>query len=211
MDTSFLDQILDKVSNLEGWAAYGTMFSVLVTCGLGLPIPEDLTLVTAGYLAYLENVDLLPAIGICFIGVLTGDFILFMLGRKLGTGFFNLPGVRFIVTPERVAIAQEKLKKNARKVCFVARFLAGLRAPIYLSAGMLGVKPATFVSLDALAALISVPTIVYLGFYFGDEIELGLHYIRKAEKYLMITLAVVGLIVIISALRKHLRGNVEEA
>src|SRR5580704_981307 len=115
MDTSFLDQILDKVSNLEGMAAYATMFGVLVTCGLGLPIPEDLTLVTAGYLAYLENVDLLPSIAVCFIGVLSGDFILFMLGRKLGRGFFDLPGVRFIVTPDRVEFAQAKLRKNARK------------------------------------------------------------------------------------------------
>jgi membrane protein DedA with SNARE-associated domain len=210
MDTSFLDQVLDKVSNLEGLAAYITMFSVLLTCGLGLPVPEDLTLVTAGYLAYLENVNLLPAIAVCFVGVLTGDIILFMLGRKLGRRIFDLPGVRFIITRERVEFAQSKLKKNARKVCFIARFLAGLRAPIFLSAGMLGVSPKTFISLDALAALISVPTLIYLGFYFGDEIELALHYIRHAEKYLMIALAIIGLFVIFRALHKRMIGDVKK-
>ena len=207
MDASFLDQVLDKVSNLEGVAAYATMFGVLLSCGLGLPIPEDLTLVTAGYLAYLENVGIYPAIFVCFLGVLSGDIILFMLGRKLGPRIFELPGIRFLVTPQRVEFAQAKLRKNARKVCFVARFLAGLRAPIFLSAGILGVKPATFISLDALAAMISVPALVYLGYYFGDEIELGLHYIRRAEKYLMITLAVVGMLVVFNALRNRLRGH----
>ena len=96
-----------------------------------------------------------------------------------------------------------------RKVCFTARFLAGLRAPIYLSAGMLGVKPRLFVSLDLLAAMISVPTIVYLGYYFGDEIDVGLGYIRRAEHYILMTLAIVGLIVVLNAIRKKMQGNVD--
>src|SRR4051812_42185737 len=108
MDPSFLDQILDKVSNLEGMNAYITIFSILLACGLGIPIPEDVTLVTAGYLAYLENIDLPWAILACFVGVLSGDFVLFTLGRLLGRRFFDLPGVRFLVTPERIALAQAK-------------------------------------------------------------------------------------------------------
>ncbi len=205
MDASFLDQILDKVGNLEGISAYLTIFGVLFACGLGIPVPEDVTIVTAGYLAYLENIDLLWGIVVCFLGVLSGDFILFSLGRLYGKHFLDLPGVRFIVTPERIALAQAKLRKNEKKVCFLARFLAGLRAPIYLSAGMLGVRPITFVSLDALAAAISVPLLTYLGYYFGDEIEIGLHYIRRAERYIMVTLAIVGLIFILKSIRNKMR------
>ena len=205
MDVSFLDQVLDKVSNLEGIPAYATIFSVLFACGVGVPIPEDITIVTAGYLAYSENIELPWAIVVCFFGVLSGDFILFSLGRIFGRHFLDLPGVRFIMTPERVALAQEKLKNNEKKVCFIARFLAGFRAPIYLSAGMLGVRPVVFVSLDSLAAAISVPLLTYLGYYFGDEIDVGLHYIRRAERYIMITLAVVGLFFIIKSIHGKMR------
>ncbi len=205
MDVSFLDQVLDKVSNLEGIPAYATIFSVLFACGVGVPIPEDITIVTAGYLAYSENIELPWAIVVCFFGVLSGDFILFSLGRIFGRHFLDLPGVRFIMTPERVALAQEKLKNNEKKVCFIARFLAGFRAPIYLSAGMLGVRPMVFVSLDSLAAAISVPLLTYLGYYFGDEIDVGLHYIRRAERYIMITLAVVGLFFIIKSIHGKMR------
>src|ERR1700722_9427830 len=211
MDASLLDRILDWVSNLEGLAAYGAIFGVLFSCGLGLPIPEDVTLVTAGDLAYLENVDLFIAMGVCLLGVLCGDFILFTLGRVYGKHLLDLPVIRFIATPERINFASAKLKKNVRKVCFTARFLAGLRAPIYLSAGMLGVKPRVFVSLDFLAALISVPTLTYLGYYFGDEIDIGLGYIRRAERYLLVTLAIVGLIFVLSTIRKKMQGNVEES
>jgi membrane protein DedA with SNARE-associated domain len=202
MDASFLDQILDKVGHLEGSSAYTAIFSILFACGLGLPIPEDLTLFAAGYLAYLENIELHWAMAVCLVGVLIGDFTLFTIGRLFGRRVLNLPGVRYIMTPERIALAQAKLKKNARKVCFIARFLAGLRGPIYFTAGMLGVRPLTFVSLDSMAALISVPALTYLGYYFGDEIEIGLHYMRRAERYIMIGLAVIGFLVVLNLLRK---------
>jgi membrane protein DedA with SNARE-associated domain len=204
MDASFLDQFLDKIANLEGVTAYLTIFGVLFGCGLGIPIPEDLTLITAGYLAYLENISLLGAIIVGFIGVLSGDFLLFTLGRVFGRHIFELPMIRFFITPQRINYAQAKLKKNVRKICFTARFVAGLRAPIFLSAGMLGVKPMIFISLDAAAALISVPTLTYVGYYVGDEIEIGLSYIRRAEHYLIIALAVIGLLVVLNGIRKKL-------
>lgn len=208
MEASLLDQFLDKVSNLEGITAYATLFSVLFGCGLGIPIPEDLTIVTAGYLAYLENISLPWAMVVCFFGVLTGDFLLFTMGRLFGKKFFDLPGVRFFITPDRISYAQAKLKKNVRRICFSARFLAGLRAPIYLSAGMLGVKPRVFVFFDALAAMISVPVLTFMGYYFGDEIDIGLGYIRRAERYILVGLAVVGLVVLLHSLRKRMRADV---
>jgi membrane protein DedA with SNARE-associated domain len=138
------------------------------------------------------------AIAVCFLGVLVGDTVLFFLGRRLGKRFFNLPGVRFVFSPERVKFAEDKLKRNARKVCFTARFLAGLRAPIFFTAGMLGVKPRDFLLLDGTAALLSVPAITYLGYYFGDEIDIALHYMRRAERYFLVVFAVIGFIFVVN-------------
>jgi membrane protein DedA with SNARE-associated domain len=194
------------VSDLHGIYAYGTVFGVLLACGLGLPMPEDITLVIAGYLSFLENIELVPAIAVCMVGVLAGDVILFMLGRIYGKKIIELPVIRWAVTPRRLAIATEKLKTNSKKVCFIARFMAGLRAPIYLSAGIAGVKLSTFLILDFLAALISVPLWVYLGYYFGDEIDVGFHYARRAEKYILIGLALLGLYFLI---RKLLQTNLK--
>ena len=42
----------------------------------------------------------------------------------------------------------------------LARFMPGLRAPIYFTAGTVGVKFHTFLFYDGLAALVSVPAIV---------------------------------------------------
>jgi membrane protein DedA with SNARE-associated domain len=40
----------------------------------------------------------------------------------------------------------------------------------FLAAGTLGVKPGKFLFLDFLAALIAVPLLLYLGYYFGENI-----------------------------------------
>jgi len=210
MDNSIIDQILEKASQLRGPPAYGTIFAVLLACGLGLPVPEDVTLVTAGYLSHLGNIELSVAIGICLIGVLLGDLFLFFLGRKLGKRAFKLPLIRNLLTPDRIKYAEERLQKNSRKVMFAARFLAGLRAPIYLTAGILNVRPRIFVGLDFLAATLSVPLLVTAGWYFGAEIDIALLYVRKAEKYVMIGLAVIGAYFIIRSLLRPSDPKMDE-
>ena len=130
---SILDLFLDKFATLEGPQAYGALFGVLLACGLGVPIPEDITLITAGYLAYLGNIDVYLAMVVCFFGVIAGDFTIFMMGRTFGKKVFQLPLLRYVFTPERVAIAQVRVKKNAKRLVFFARYLAALRAPVYLS------------------------------------------------------------------------------
>src|SRR4051812_47220952 len=112
MSPGFLDLILDKVSNLEGIYAYATIFAFLFGCGIGFPMPEDIILVVSGYLSYLENIDLLTTNVVCLLGVLTGDLILFLLGKIYGRKILKLPLIKYIVTPKRLAYATEKIKKN---------------------------------------------------------------------------------------------------
>ncbi|MBK9293478.1 MAG: DedA family protein [Oligoflexia bacterium] len=200
MEPTFLDQVLDKVSQLEGGYAYGTIFGILFACGMGLPVPEDITLVIAGYLSYLENIELLTAMIVCMVGVLVGDAILFGLGRIYGKRILKLPVFRSLLTPTRLQYMTEKFQRNSRKVCFLARFMAGLRAPTYLAAGISGVKLSTFLIMDTLAAIISVPLWVYLGFYFGGEIDVAFHYMRRAERYILLALALIGAYFILKAI-----------
>src|SRR5690606_13206787 len=136
-----------------------------------------------------------------FVGVLLGDCILFFLGRHYGTRVFTLPLFRRIFTVERIEIARKKVLGNSKLICFTARFLPGLRAPIYLTAGMLGVRPITFLLLDGFAALISVPVWVYLGFYLGENIDYAIAVAAKAQIYILLGLFAAVLIYIFYRMR----------
>ena len=64
---------------------YAKLAGLLLLCGLGLPIPEDISLIAGGYLAHLGTVDLHRIFLVCFLAVLGGDSIAFGLGRGFGS------------------------------------------------------------------------------------------------------------------------------
>ena len=197
MDPSLIaSQILEAVSQLSGWATYATIIGILVICGLGIPIPEDITLLVAGLLAASGHITFPGALTAGMVGVLFGDAFLFFMGRRYGKKIFGLPGLRRLFTEERVLMAEQKIRRNGPFICFVARFLPGLRSPIFAMSGALGVRPIVFFSLDGFAAMISVPVWVYFGYWTGNNLELE-EALEIAEKYQGYVLA--GLVLLIGS------------
>ena len=172
MFKELLAQILAFSANLTGFNAYFLILLILTICGLGVPIPEDITLILGGMLAGVGNISLLGAMIAGFIGVLIGDTFLFFLGRKFGYRVFKFKLVKKMLSEERIQKARSRIHKNSKFICFTARFFPGLRAPIYLVAGAMKVSPATFLILDGFAALVSVPVWVYLGYYVGKRVSI---------------------------------------
>lgn len=146
---------------------YLAVFIMLLVCGFGIPVPEDVTLVTGGVIAGMGYADVHTMFAVGMVGVLVGDGLVFLSGRHLGRRVMGWPGVRCVLTPARFRKAQRVFIKYGRWVMFVARFLPGLRTPVFFTAGTTGrVNFLTWLVMDGLAALISVPIWVYLG-YFG--------------------------------------------
>lgn len=173
---------------------YLAVFGVLLACGFGLPIPEDISLVAGGIISGLHytNVHVMFVVGMA--GVLLGDGIVFTAGRILGQKVFQIPLVKKLITPERYTKVQDKFAKHGRWVVFAARFMPGLRTPVFLTAGATRqVSFMQFLALDGLAALISVPVWVYLGYLGADNREWLLHWVKRGQ---VASFVLLGLIVI---------------
>lgn len=183
--SSFSYKLIAFLSGFSGFTAYAVILGVLLACGLGVPIPEDITLVSAGVLAALGKISILGAMIAGLVGVLIGDTFLFFLGRFYGYKVFKLRLFRSVFTEDRIEKAKEKIVSNSRFICFAARFLPGLRAPIYLTAGIMGVKPIVFFTLDGLAALISVPVWVYVGYIFGNNLDKVLEVAMEVQGFII--------------------------
>lgn len=112
---------------------YAAVFFVLVICGFGVPIPEDLTLVTGGVISGMgyTNPHIMFAVGM--LGVLAGDGIMFAAGRIWGQKILKFKPIARIMTPKRYAQVQEKFDKYGNWVLFVARFLPGLRTAVFVT------------------------------------------------------------------------------
>ena len=208
-EKAFSNKLIVFLSGFSGFTAYGAIFASLLVSGLGVPIPEDITLMSAGLLAALGKISLAGAMLAGFVGVLMGDTFLFFLGRTWGERVFRLPGIKYVFTKKRIQLARQKIINNSKLICFVARFLPGLRAPIYLTSGIMGVRPVVFFALDGLAALLSVPLWVMLGWWFGQNIDEALRVLAQIQGYIFAGLGV--LIVVYIIWKRRLKATVQPA
>lgn len=187
--------MLDFLVNLFTNNGYAAVFVALLVCGFGLPLPEDLTLIAGGVIAGLgyANVHVMHAVGL--LGVLAGDSAMFLVGRQLGPRALKLRFVQRLLKPRTYARVEQKFARYGNRLMFVARFLPGLRAPIFLSAGITGqVRFRHFVLLDGLAALISVPIWVYLGYYGAQNHDWLLVWIKRSKIGIAIVLAILAVL-----------------
>lgn len=154
-----------------GTHSYVVMFGILVACGFGLPMPEDVVLVTGGILASHGVTHLWLVNIVCMAGVLIGDSTIFFLGNKFGRTLKTRGVFKRIFTEKRDKNVKALFDKYGDKVIFMGRFMPGLRTPIFFTSGMYHVTPWKFLLLDGTAALISVPLWIWIGFLFGKNLE----------------------------------------
>ncbi len=168
--TQYLDVLVDRFNYLGP-------FVVLLLCGLGLPLPEEVTLIAAGLLLYQGQVEFVPICLVCGAAILLGDTVPYLLGRRYGAQALENRLVSKILHPERFAIVEHKFNRYGSWVVFMCRFLPGIRIPAYFTAGTLGMRYRHFLILDGLGVLVSVPISIYIAELFGGQIE-------KAEAHL---------------------------
>ncbi|MDB6127622.1 MAG: hypothetical protein JWM35_1518, partial [Verrucomicrobia bacterium] len=82
-------------SPLSLWGPFG----LLLLCGLGLPIPEDVVLVVAGALGEIDGRFWVKVSVVMYFGVLIGDTLIFFAGRQLGARLLASSWLQRILPP----------------------------------------------------------------------------------------------------------------
>lgn len=166
---AFLEYV--QASPLAIWG----LLALLILCGVGLPMPEDIILIGAGLVAAGTGHSWLTTSVLMYLGVLAGDSLIFAIGRRFGARLLGLRWTRRWLSPEKQERIARLLDRYGSAGYFLARFLPGLRAPIFWTAGAMKVRYVRFALFDGLAALISVPVFVWLGTFlwqkFGDDFD----------------------------------------
>lgn len=189
-------------------------FVGLLACGMGLPIPEDIILVVAGFLAGQNNGKILPPIIVTYLGIMIGDSLIFFVGQKLGRKVMKSNVAQKILTPERLERAVSAFHKYGIWVNFFGRFLPGVRTAIFFTGGTLKYPFHRFLLMDGLAALISAPLFVWLGYWagmkFSENISLLDHYLKKTKAYFSLSMLIVLIVVsIVLYIKSKKRKEIE--
>lgn len=165
--------LLDLLDILTPYGTYSyfVMFGILLACGFGFPMPEDIVLISGGILASRGITHFGAVHAVCMAGVLCGDCIVYYMGRRFGPQIKSKGIFKKIINENIDRRVSEVMHKYGDKVIFMARFMPGLRTPVFMTCGIYQVKPWKFFLLDGAAAIISVPLWIYVGYVFGKNLE----------------------------------------
>jgi membrane protein DedA with SNARE-associated domain len=183
-----------RVARLIERFTYAAIIGVLLLCGMGLPLPEEAPILTSAVLAHAGHLDPWWALGACLFGVMLGDSVMFFLGRRWGTHVLDHRLPRRLLTVEHRERIAAYFQRYGAWIIFAARFLPGIRAPLFLTAGTMRVPFWLFFLMNGMAALLSIPLSFWLAYVFTDKLQEVLHQ-RDTVQYWALGVIAVGVVV----------------
>lgn len=175
---------------------YLGLFVLLVLATLGFPFPEDAILILCGFMIAHDVVEPVPAILILSAGMICTDIFLYHIGRKYGRMVVAHQRFSRIISPRRIRKLSRSFEKWGIFVIFFGRHLVGLRAQIFLVAGILKMPRTKFVLADTLSSFITIALMVGTGYWGGNYIEMIKTDVAAAQNAMLI-LALIGLICVL--------------
>jgi membrane protein DedA with SNARE-associated domain len=150
---------------------YLGIFILLILGGVGLPFPEDTTLILSGFLVAHKIINPLPGFLVIYAGLLISDFSLYWVGKKYGRRVVEHKKFQKLISSERLFRLEEKFKRWGVLVVFFGRHLLGVRAQVFLVAGVMRMPTIKFLMADAVSAILTVTLMVGIGYLGGNSIE----------------------------------------
>lgn len=163
---------------------YLAMIGMMLISSVGFPLPEEVTFISVGILAFMgANPQLFPppypgapvvnpteAALIAFLAVVMSDLFIYTIGRIWGRRILYHPKLKRFFSPDILAKVEKWTQKYGAYACGIFRFTPGIRFPGHLACGVLKYPVWKFVLIDGFAAAISVPTQILLIAHYGEPI-----------------------------------------
>jgi membrane protein DedA with SNARE-associated domain len=178
---------------LDALLYHGSYFGIilfLILTGCGLPIPEEVAIIGAGIASSAGSLEPWRAFAACLVGALLGDCVMYGIGYHFGHSLAKRhPHFAHLLHAERQGTIEEMMRRHGFKVFLLARFMVGLRSPVYLTAGILRISFRRFLLVDAFCATAVVGTFFWLSHRYGDHIR---RWIFRLD--LLVTVVVVAVV-----------------
>lgn len=162
---------------------------MMTSSSFGLPIPEEVTIITVSLLAFMgAHPELFPppegahavvnkyvAAAVVLFAAIGSDFIVYGLGRLFGKQLRRYERGRKWLESDKVNKARAWMENYGLWAVFFFRFTPGLRFPAHFTCGLMRLPIPKFLLVDGAAATISIPTQIILIATYGETILEILH------------------------------------
>jgi membrane protein DedA with SNARE-associated domain len=180
---------------LQDWGYLGVLLGILSTGIPFVPIPEELPVVVGGVLVGHGSARWWIMLPVCIGAVIVGDAMLYGVGRWSGPRILNSTWIqKYVLPPERRQKIEENFQKHGIKILLFARLTPGIRAPIFVMAGITKLPLPRFVLADGIYAVPGVTLLFFLGFWFTDSIITLIKEDFEHVKHIIILVVIVGIV-----------------
>jgi membrane protein DedA with SNARE-associated domain len=163
-----------------GTLGYPGIFLLMAMESSVIPIPSELVMPPAGYLAQQGQMNIWVAILMGTMGSLVGAYANYFAAHYLGRPLLLKYGKYVWITEEKFAKVETFFKEHGEVSTFIGRLLPVVRHLISLPAGLAGMNHWKFSLYTLLGAGIWVTVLTYIGYFIGANQELIMQYSHQA-------------------------------
>jgi membrane protein DedA with SNARE-associated domain len=163
-----------------GALGYPGIFLLMAMESSVIPIPSELVMPPAGYLAQQGQMHMAVAILCGTLGSLVGAYVNYFAAHHLGRPLLLKYGKYVWITEEKFAKVEQYFKDHGEISTFIGRLLPVIRHLISLPAGLAGMNHLKFSLYTLFGAGLWVTVLTFIGYFIGAERELIYKYSHQA-------------------------------
>ncbi|HTG02134.1 MAG TPA: DedA family protein [Nitrospirota bacterium] len=188
-----------------GALGYPGIFLLMAMESSVIPIPSEVVMPPAGYLAQQGQMNMAVVILVGTIGSLAGAYANYFAAHYLGRPLVLKYGKYVWITEEKFAKVENYFRDHGEISTFIGRLLPVVRHLISLPAGLAAMNHVKFSLYTLLGAGLWVTVLSYIGYFIGANRELIMKYSNQALIG-VIAVSVVIIAVYVAAHRRKKRN-----
>ncbi|MDP2028436.1 MAG: DedA family protein [Thiobacillus sp.] len=178
------------LTTVQDWG-YTGIFVLMALESTVLPVPSELVLIPAGYLAHQGQMNFGMILLASTVGSLVGASFNYAVAMWLGRPFLERWGKYCFVRPELLHKTDAFFARHGAVSTFTGRLIPGIRHLISIPAGLTRMNPGAFVFYTCLGAGLWSLVLTLFGYFLGGNEAL----IREYQHH--ITVGVIAFVALI--------------
>src|SRR3954464_11451661 len=163
--------VLASLLSVARDVGYPVLFGLVAIETMGIPVPGETAIFTAGILASRDELQIELVIVVAAAAAILGDNVGFAIGRKVGRRVLLAPGPFERHRRRVIDVGEPFFERHGPKAVFLGRWVTGLRITSAWLAGVNRMSWPTFLFWNALGGICWAVVVALVAYYLGPGAE----------------------------------------
>lgn len=181
-----MHEIVQWLLDTIGTMGYPGIFLLMAMESSIIPVPSELVMPPAGYLAYQGKMSMAVAILCGTVGSLAGAYANYYASHYLGRPLILKYGKYVLIPPDKFERVEKFFLKHGEISTFIGRLLPVVRHLISIPAGLAGMNHLKFSLYTLAGAGIWCTILTWIGYAIGENQQLIMQYSHQVLVWVLL-------------------------